>query len=291
MYIKNKPKTVLGSLQDAWLVNQFNIIMGFAVLILLLTVYHFFSDGDFSLLMTIASLLVLFAFLLLVAKAVMTGKLQNVSHKTLQAYSLVQVGRLASILNYEGYLPFDKSGDWLYQSVETCSAVVCIGLAVGYQFLKLKAPQTKDDFDKGLLGPHFGVLLLIIPSLLLAAVLHPNLNGNYLTDVAWTFALYLEAVAIYPQIHIFSRLIKDRMEMGALEINFVFFLAVARLLHFIFWVCSYHELNDKTSGHLGKKIPGYFVVGSQLVNLALLSEFFITHLTEAYSYTPLPIHV
>ena len=279
--------------------------------------------------MTIASLLVLFAFLLLVAKAVMTGKLQNVSHKTLQAYSLVQVGRLASILNYEGYLPFDKSGDWLYQSVETCSAVVCIGLAVGYQFLKLKAPQTKDDFDKGLLGPHFGVFLLIIPSLLLAAVLHPNLNGNYLTDVAWTFALYLEAVAIYPQIHIFSRLIKDRMEMGALEINFVFFLAVARLLHFIFWVCSYHELNDKTSGHLGKKIraffflllwvfflslslsrsrthlptshpllvsprvraAGYFVVGSQLVNLALLSDFIITHLTEAYSYTPLPIHV
>lgn len=31
-------------------------------------------------------------------------------------------------------------------------------------------------------------------------IVHPGLNNNWFTDVAWTFALYLEAAAIVPQL-------------------------------------------------------------------------------------------
>ena len=359
---KNRPKTFAGQVKQAWLQHQFMILVCFGVRargagapgpnlcrrphhaphptptpappapaqfgVVLLGVWHFLSDGDFSFLMTLGSLLVLFGFLLLVAKALLTRKLSNVSFKTLQAYALVYAARLTSILFYEGYLPYDKSGDWFYQSVEVSALVVCAALLACIQLRILRYADKADTFDAQLsrllgLPPWAGVLVLVVPVLLLAAVLHPSLNNNWATDVAWTFALYLEAVAIYPQIYIFSS-IKEEVE--PLELNFVFFLAVARLLHFVFWVSSYQELNDKTSGSLNRKFraslsrralqplcacgllaagstayphrphtttprspplpyvalaAGYFVVGSQLVNLALLSDFSINHLAAA----------
>ena len=41
--------------------------------------------------------------------------------------------------------------------------------------------------------------------LCLAQIIHPALNGNALTDISWTFALYLEAVAVFPQIYMFFK--------------------------------------------------------------------------------------
>jgi hypothetical protein len=223
--------------------------------IALLFVYHFFSDGDFSFLMTLGSLLVLFGFCLLAAKALLTRKLSHVSFKTLQAYALVFAARLCSILFYEGYLPYDKSGDWFYQAVEVSALVLVVGLLACIQLRVARHAERADTFDKPLSNSlrtptEAGVLLLVVPALLLAMVLHPSLNNNWLTDVAWTFALYLEAVAIYPQIHVFGN---AKEEIEPLELNYVFFLAVARLLHFVFWVSSYQELNDKTSASLNKK--------------------------------------
>ena len=229
------------------------------MLVAVFFVWHFFSDSDFSFLMTLGSILVLFGFGLLAAKALLTRKLSNVSFKTLQAYTLVFAARLCSILFYEGYLPYDKSGDWFYQFVEVSALVLCLGLLACIQLKVLKHADRADTFDKALssrlgLPSEAGIVLLVVPALLLAAVLHPSLNNNWLTDVAWTFALYLEAVAIYPQIYVFSR---TKEEIEPLELNYVFFLAVARLLHFVFWVSSYQELNDKTSGSLNRKFRAW----------------------------------
>ena len=42
-----------------------------------------------------------------------------------------------------------------------------------------------------------------------------------------------------------------------------------------------HPLNPHPYTHLLLSAAGYFVVGSQLVNLALLSDFVVEHLTHA----------
>jgi hypothetical protein len=167
---------------------------------------------------------VLAGFGLLVAKLALTRKLTNVSFKSLQAYALVFAARLCSILNYEGYLPFDRSGDWFYQTVEVSALVLTLALIGATWALKLKS--SGDKFDAKLMErlrapAEFGVLLLAVPALILAALLHPSLNNNWFTDVAWTFALYLEAVAIWPQLYIFAK--EDPMkEIEPLELNFVF---------------------------------------------------------------------
>ena len=102
-----------------------------------------------------------------------------------------------------------------------------------------------DSFGAFQIPSELGVLYLIVPAVAIALFLHPTLNGNWYTDVAWTIALYLEAVAILPQLLMFQK--SHEKEVEPFTANFVFFTAVARLMHFVFWLSSYHELNDKYS--------------------------------------------
>ncbi len=88
-----------------------------------------------------------------------------------------------------------------------------------------------DVFGCNLHLPNELALLWIVgPALLLALLLHPNLNGNFLTDVSWTFALYVEAVAIFPQLIMFQR---KGGEVDSFVSHFVFSIGCARLMHFV----------------------------------------------------------
>jgi ER lumen protein retaining receptor len=112
------------------------------------------------------------------------------------------------------------------------------------------------------------VLFIVVPAAVLALLLHPALNGNWYTDVAWTLALYVEAVAILPQLLMFQKSREKEIEL--FTANFVFFTAVARSLHFFFWLSSYHELNDKAASYWGSRYPGQIVLLSQIVNLLVM---------------------
>lgn len=73
-----------------------SVITYSAVLILVFFVWHFISDGDFSFLMTLGSLLTLVSLGLLVVKFRLST--EGASLKTLQAYALVYAARLCSIM-------------------------------------------------------------------------------------------------------------------------------------------------------------------------------------------------
>jgi hypothetical protein len=45
--------------------------------------------------------------------------------------------------------------------------------------------------------------LLTVISFFVAACVHPTLNGNWITDTAWAFSMYLEGVAVLPQLMFF----------------------------------------------------------------------------------------
>merc|ERR1719316_1607459 len=95
------------------------------------TIFWVFSSGDFSFLLTLSSLVSMFSFLM-VAMAIESGKtVKGVSLKMMECYIAVFFCRLTAIIPFEGYLPFDKSGDWLYQVCEAfglllaCAIVFC----------------------------------------------------------------------------------------------------------------------------------------------------------------------
>jgi len=247
-----------------------------------LFVYFVLSGGDFSFLMTYGAMSRMFGFGILNVKTFKSQRATGVSVKTLQLYSIVFFFRLTSIIRHEGYLPYDKSGDWLYHFIEIM-ALIFSGSALYGCMVPFKSTY-QDDCDKfGELGvpKGFGAAYLAVPVLIVAMLLHPNLNADFFSDVAWTYAMYLESLAMIPQLYMFQKQTTGVVEL--LTAHFVAALGFGRVLEFVFWVYSYQELATAS----GSRGPGYLALLSQFVQLVLMIDFFWYYVTAVKNATPL----
>jgi len=129
--------------------NKLNIMMYGAGATTILFVYHVLSDGDFSFLLTLGGLTRLMGFFFLLTKMVTERSCSGVSLKTLELYALIFLARLSSILFYEGYLPYDSSGDWFYQFVEIVSLIL-VGVLIFLSVVTYKSTYNaaEDGFGR-----------------------------------------------------------------------------------------------------------------------------------------------
>jgi len=302
------------------------ILVTGALGIVVFFLFHLVSDGDFSFLMvspgsrgslappratadsgvatparchlpslplpappqTISNLLRLSSMIVLLYKgfADPTG-VSEISLKTLQCSCCVSVFRLSSILFYEGYLPFDSSGDWFYQTVEVLTLLAAGFLMLLMTTTKKHQYNPKNDVFgteiSAVLPPHLGALALIVPAVVVAALFHPNLNGNFVTDAAWSAALYLETVAILPQDRMFRSRGGRLHELTSLA---VFMIGASGVLNLVFWLFSFAELNAAYSSHFGHSYPGYVVVICQFINLVIMFDFLRRYIQAAATGRP-----
>lgn len=86
-------------------------------------------------------------------------------------------------LLYKGYLPSDATGDYIYRIFELLSLLFCILTTISIK-------NTKTELFKW--------YYLVPVMFILAILVHPGLNANPFHDVAWTFAIYMESLAIFP---------------------------------------------------------------------------------------------
>lgn len=246
-------KTVLRHVQS----EAFKVWAGFTLFVL--AVFYFFSSGDFSFLLTLSSLVSMFSFLMVVYKIECSRSVRGVSLKMMECYIAVFIGRLIAIVPFEGYLPFDKSGDWLYQTCEFLG--MCLAGVIVYMCRARHSKDYTPDMDT------LNHLWLLGPSLALALIFHPNLNNNLPSDIAWAFALYLESVAVIPQLFQF---IKERQAQEHTS-HFLAAQALSKVLSFVFWASSFSELSNPN--HYIKSFVGNWVVAMQLVQLLIMGDF------------------
>jgi len=221
--------------------------------------FWLFSSGDFSFLLTLSSLVSTFSFIMVAVKIESGRSVRGVSLKMMECYIAIFLGRLCAIVPFEGYLPFDKSGDWFYQ---TCEAVGLVLAAAIVYFCRVRYESTYDPTTDTL-----NHLYLIGPALGVALIFHPNLNNFLPSDIAWAFALYLESVAVLCQLFMF-------MKEGQAQPHTSHFLAaqaLAKLMSFIFWASSFSELSNPN--HYIKAFVGNWVVAMQLVQLLVMGDF------------------
>jgi len=230
---------------------------GFALFVL--GAFWFFSSGDFSFLLTLSAIVGMFSFLMVASKIEGAKSVKGVSLKMMECYTIVCMARLCAIVPFEGYLPFDKSGDWLYQVTEAVS--FCLAGSIVY-LVRFRYASTYDSSDDT-----FRHLYLILPSLVLALILHPKLNDFMPSDIAWAFALYLESVTVLPQLFMFMRGGKAEDFTS----HFLAAQATSKLISFIFWASSFSELAN--NDHVLKSFVGNWVVAMQLVQLLVMGDF------------------
>jgi len=221
--------------------------------------FWLFSSGDFSFLLTLSSLVSVFSFLMVALKIEGGRSVKGVSLKMMECYIAIFIGRLIAIVPFEGYLPFDKSGDWLYQ---TCEALgLCLAATIVF-FCRVRYVSTYDPTTDTL-----NHLYLMLPALGVALIFHPNLNNFLPSDISWAFALYLESVAVLCQLFMFMK----EGQAAPHTSHFLAAQALAKLMSFIFWASSFSELSNPN--HYIKAFVGNWVVAMQLVQLLVMGDF------------------
>eukprot|EP00921_Rhytidocystis_pertsovi_P020065 GHVQ01031838.1.p1 GENE.GHVQ01031838.1~~GHVQ01031838.1.p1 ORF type:complete len:286 (+),score=18.95 GHVQ01031838.1:672-1529(+) len=234
-------------------------------LVVVVALFFLFSDGDFSFLMTLSSLVGMFSFLMVAIKIESCKSCSGVSLKMIECYVILIFARLCSIIPFEGYLPYDRSGDWLYQTVEALT--LCFAGSIAYM-CRIRYKETYDPSTDTV-----NHLLLIVPSLILSLIFHPSLNLFPPADVSWTFALYLESVCVLPQLFMFQKEGKPE----PFTTHFLAGQALSKALSFAFWISSYSELNGPASSLL-KSYVGVWVIVMQVVQLIVMGDFIYHYL-------------
>lgn len=220
--------------------------------------YLFVSDGVFSGIVSLGSIIQCLGLGLLILKVRSTGSSDGISRESMQIYVLVYLLRLASTVFHEGYLPVDKSGDWAYQLADAISLVEVIAL-----YLICEAREQR-----------FPIGVIFCSCCLLAYFVHPCHNLDTIADIFWTASLYLECFVMIPQLMYLSR-VTGHICMGALTSHYIACSFFYRLLNFMFWFTIRDELTTEDNK---SELPGYFVVGALLIQIILLADFMYYYL-------------
>lgn len=249
---------------------------------IVIVVFLFFSDRDFSFLLTLSSLTSMFCFFMIAQKIERQKSANGVSIKMMECYLVLLACRLCSIIPFEGYLPYDRTGDWLYQLTEALALCLCGTI------IFLGKHQYKNTYDENV--DSFKHLFLFVPALLLAVVFHPTLNAFMPADIAWTFSLYLEAVASLPQLFCFQK----QKSVAPFTSHFLAGQVLSKLFSFIFWAATFKELNDASKPL--KSVAGIWVVICQIIQLIVMGDFIYIYIKwyancdKLMNYTHTHIH-
>jgi len=239
--------------------NAEEIILYAAFAVLSSICARMLSDLLFSALVTLSAAFTALGFALLFKQVQRRKGVLSISLRSLHLYAVALACRLYSTLQYNGYLPVDRSGDWLYQLIETVALVLVVVLII----------QVKKIHDEScLVGVDTcNAVVLLVACSLIAIAVHPMLNNRTIPDVLWTLALYVETVAMVPQLFLLTKL---GGEVDSLQGHYIACMFLARLLMMRFWVTCYEELRPKGAEY---NLPGLGVIGSQLLQVVLFADF------------------
>merc|ERR1719217_800233 len=159
-------------------------------------VYHLLAEGEFSSILTLSAIFQCLAYSLL-AFQVISSDASGISVKSLQLDALALACRLSSTTWLDGYLPFDSTGDYLYQCFDALSLAMVLWLL--YRVLNVQK-ETYETYEDGLPAWPFAVA-----SLVLAGLFHGDLNDRPLFDTLWMCGLFVSAVAVLPQLWMMTR--------------------------------------------------------------------------------------
>lgn len=217
---------------------------------------HFLQLG-YSSILTLGVGIQCMGFYTLLLKVQRQKSMAGISEKTLTLYALVFICRLFSTLLYSGYLPVDRSGDFVYQLADFVSLICVLRLL---QLLQTGLRGTYQDIYDTM-----DILRLIPACFVFAVFVHGNLNNSFVFDTLWTLSMNLDTIAMLPQLWMLAK-------MGEVEVmtsHFVFALILSRACAFAFWFYGYKEL----SRGRGPNVAGWQLLAAHALQLLLSLDF------------------
>ncbi|OAY44581.1 ER lumen protein-retaining receptor B isoform X2 [Manihot esculenta] len=168
----------------------------------------------------------------------------GISLKTQELYALVFLTRYLDL--------FTK----YYSIYNTAMKLVFIGTSVAIVWYMRYHKVVKQTYSKD--EDTFRHYILILLSFVLALLIHRSFD---VIEVLWAFSIYLEAVAILPQLLLLQR----SRNIDNLTVNYVFLLGTYRALYIINWI--YRFFAERITFRWIPWISG-------LIQTALFADFF-----------------
>jgi len=160
----------------------------------------------------------LLSIILLLLKIQGEKSCRGVSLKTQELYALVFACR---------YLDLFTSFISLYNTV---MKLVFLASSFSIIYYMRYHKQVKATYDRE--QDTFRVVFLVVPCLVLALLINHEFT---FMEILWTFSIYLEAVAILPQLVLLQR----TSNIDNMSANYVFFLGTYRGLYILNWIYRY----------------------------------------------------
>lgn len=278
MHKLTNPQTIIHQLQRKkkdflfWIIG---ILLTFIVLL-------FISSKIYSFLLPLSSYVQAMSFLIMFIKVYSFQNISGISINSLITYSIVLICRLCATFWNVGYLPTDSSGDWFYQMTEVVSFVICVTLV--YMIIVTFKGSSDIQVDS------VSFVYLTVPTLILAILIHPSANNNLITDILWTYSMYLEAFALFPQIYLFQ---KKGGQIESYTSHYVSLQGLSRLFSLIFWYDTFIEFNQ-TFHYSYSLLPnycGHFIILSQFIQLVLMLDYYYLYFKSIMSGQEMSIKI
>lgn len=204
---------------------------------------------------------------ILILKIYSTKNCRGVSLKTQILYAVVFLTRYVDL-----FWNFTSMYNWVMK-------IIFIGSSVSIVYLMMFKKPICLTYDKN--TDNFNLAFIIAPCFVLALLINEYFS---VVEVLWTFSIYLEAVAIVPQLVVVHKFAAQQNGfVEALTANYVFTLGGYRAMYLLNWI--YRILTE----------PGYrnrIVWISGLVQTAIYCDFFYYYIQswkEGKAHMQLPI--
>jgi len=227
------------------------------------------SDGDFSAVLTFGSGTQTLGFFLLLMKIRRRRSVNGISSKCMEVYALVFMFRLSSTLVKNGYLPVDRSGDWVYQTSDIASLMLTLQILYKIHKTHKSTYQAEDD--------NMNIYRAIPGCMLLALFLHGNLNNSPVFDTLWTIGMNLDTLALVPQLWMLTQI---GGEVEGQTSNFCASLTISRCCSFAFWFYGYAELAPRDGS---MNVSGWLIIVCHSLQVLLSADFMYYYLSARFS--------
>jgi len=238
------------------------LLAAYAVFIVSATaVWLLIAEGEFSAILTLSAMVQCLAVMLLAMQTMFTGSASGISAQALVLDALGLCCKLSSTMWLNGYLPVDASGDYIFQMIDICSLVIVAWLLHQVLVVKRHTYQSEED--------SLPVMPVAIGSIVLAAMLHGNMNGRPVFDALWMAGLFISVVAVLPQLWLITRT-GGRIE--ALTSHYIAAMAIGRALSGVFMWHARHDIS--CAPWIGSfNHASWAILAAHLLHMILLGDF------------------
>jgi len=222
-------------------------------------VFHVIAEREVTSMLTLSVFAQALSFVLLRMQISAAKSVAGISGKALTMQAIKLCCRLGTTLWLDGYLPMDASGDWIYQVGDVVSLLMVLQILICvYVSHKSSYQADVDTCD---------VRNLIMGAVVLAVMIHPSQHDEPALDTLWTAHLYIDAVAMVPQLWMIS---KSGGKVKGLTAHYIAATLLSAILSGIFWFLAGSTLEVSGSS---SSIASLTINGAHLVQVLLMLDF------------------